>query len=227
MGKTHPPVISTKPKISTPKPTLDNGNGGPAPPILPPKPGTQKVVRKDYKPATPIPCPPEIYSQLEDLISKEDPRKRYINLVEIGQGSSGTVALGTDITTGEEVAIKKMILTSEINQIFVLKAEITFMKMSKHKNIISYIDSYIVGNVLWCVMEYMEAGDVTELIRCSRKLMHERHIAIILREILEGLTYLHTLPYPIVHRDIKSDNILLGRDGRIKIGKYTIFCFFI
>lgn len=229
-----PSTPPPKPSVSTPKAQtmeqntsppvslVQSGNmqkvGTAAPkPILPPKPGTQKVVGRDYKSAKPTPCPEDVYKELEDLISKEDPRKRFINLVEIGQGSSGTVAVGTDITTGKQVAVKKMILSKGINQIFVVKAEIMFMKMSQHKNIIGYIESYIVNNVLWCVMEYMEAGDLTELIRTSRKIMSERHIAIILREILEGLNYLHTQPFPIMHRDIKSDNILLGKDGTVKI----------
>jgi len=193
-------------------------------PVLPPKPGTQKVERKNYKSAAPAECPPEIYDELKDLVSKEDPKKRFINQVEIGQGSSGTVAVGTDITNGEIVAIKKMILSRGVNQVFVMKAEIQYLKSSNHKNIIGYIDSYIVGNVLWCVMEYMDAGDLTELIRTSRKIMSERHYAIILREILEGINYLHTQPLPIMHRDLKSDNILLGRDGRIKITDFGFAC---
>ena len=141
-------------------------------------------------------------------------------MVEIGQGSSGTVAVATDLQTNKQVAIKKMILNKGVNHVMVMKAEIMFMKMCKHKNIITYIDSYIVANVLWCVMEYMDAGDLTELIRCSRKQFNEYQVATIIREILQGLAYLHNLPYPIIHRDLKSDNILLGLDGSVKISSY-------
>jgi len=218
---TPPPHVAPKPETEAvppspaPKPTDDMAAA--PPPALPPKPGTRKVEGRHYRSAAPATCPPEIYSALEDLISKEDPRKRYINQVEIGQGSSGTVILATDITTGQPVAIKKMILSQGINQVFVMKAEIMFMKMARHKNIVTYLESYIVGNVLWCVMEYLDAGDITELVRTSRQHMTERHIAILLREILEGINYLHSLPYPVMHRDMKSDNVLLGRDGRVKI----------
>ena len=131
--------------------------------------------------------------------------------------------VATDTTTGELVAIKKMILAKGVNQLVTLKAEIEIMKNAHNKNIVNYIDSYIVGNVLWCVMEYMDGGDLTEVIRVCGDRLKEYQIATILRETLQGLNYLHTLPQAIIHRDIKSDNILLGLDGTIKISKYSLY----
>lgn len=155
------------------------------------------------------------------MISYDNPTQIYINQTEVGHGSSGTVSVATDIRNGQQVAIKKMVLAKGVNQLVTLEAEISIMKHSKHKNIVNYIDSYIVGKVLWCVMEYMDGGDLTEIIRVCGPRMKEYQIATILKETLEGLNYLHTLPQPIIHRDIKSDNILLGLDGSVKISKST------
>jgi p21-activated kinase 1 len=156
------------------------------------------------------------------LISKEDPRRVYINQVEIGQGSSGTVSVATDLRTKSVVAIKKMTLAKGVNQLAILRAEMTIMRLSQHKNIVAYVDSHIVGNSLWCVMEYINGVDLTEIIRCSRSMLTERTIAIILREILEGVNFLHTSLYPIIHRDLKSDNILLSLNGEVKISMFFI-----
>jgi p21-activated kinase 1 len=164
-----------------------------------------------------------------DLLSTDDPRKIYINQVEIGQGSSGTVSVATDLRTQSEVAVKKMTLAKGVNQVQILRAELMIMRLSQHKNIVTYVDSYISGNSLWCVMEYINGVDLTEIIRCSRALLTERLIAVILREILEGVNFLHTSLYPIVHRDLKSDNILLSMDGNVKISKlkkYILFFYF-
>jgi serine/threonine protein kinase len=155
-------------------------------------------------------------------VSKEDPTQIYVDMQDIGQGSSGTVSVATDVRSGQQVAVKKMILAKGVNQMVTLEAEISIMKGSKHKNIVNYVDSYFVGNALWCVMEYMDGGDLTEIIRVCGKRLKEFQIATILREVLEGLNYLHTLPQPIIHRDIKSDNILLGLDGSVKISEFSI-----
>ena len=62
-------------------------------------------------------------------------------------------------------------------------------------------------------MEYMEGGSLTDTVTSAY--MTEDQIAIVCREVLEGLSHLHSKG--IIHRDIKSDNILLGLDGQIKL----------
>jgi p21-activated kinase 1 len=95
--------------------------------------------------------------------------------------------------------------------------EILVMRESQHKNIVNFIDSYLMNSELWVVMEYMEGGSLTDIVTRTRLL--EGQIAAICREILEGLQHLHSKG--IIHRDIKSDNILLNNNGQIKISKYS------
>jgi len=90
------------------------------------------------------------------------------------------------------------------------------MKESHHESIVNYIDSYVLEGCLWVVMEFVEGGSLTELLEICNE-MEEPQIATILDATLKGLDYLHTRPHPIIHRDIKSDNILLGTKGQIKI----------
>jgi len=98
---------------------------------------------------------------------------------------------------------------------FLIK-EIFIMKGSHHPSIVNYVDSYLVEGSLWVAMEYMDGGSLAEVIS-SNEYMSEPQIAAISKEVLAGLEYLHTQPNPIIHRDIKSDNILMSTDGRVKI----------
>ena len=132
--------------------------------------------------------------------------------------------MADDRKSGEKVAIKKMALAKGVNNAATLVNEIQIMKICHHKNIVNYIDSYLVGgNCLWVAMEFMDGGDLTEVINICREDINERQIAAVLREVLHALHYLHTLPEPIIHRDIKSDNVLLGVDGRVKLSTFCLF----
>lgn len=97
--------------------------------------------------------------------------------------------------------------------------EILVMRSSRHKNIVNFIDSYLWKGDLWVIMEYMEGGSLTDIVTCN--VMSEGQIAAVARETTEGLRHLHQ--HGVIHRDIKSDNVLLSMDGNIKLSKFYIF----
>jgi len=77
--------------------------------------------------------------------------------------------------------------------------EILVMRESQHPNIVNYLDSYLVNEELWVVMEYMDGGPLTDII--ERNTINETQIATICLETLKGLHHLHCRN--IIHRDIK------------------------
>ncbi len=89
------------------------------------------------------------------------------------------------------------------------------MRASRHPNIVNYIDSFLHKNDLWVVMEYMEGGSLTDVVTAN--LMTEGQIAAVSRETCQGLEHLHR--HGVIHRDIKSDNVLLSLTGDIKLSE--------
>ena len=124
--------------------------------------------------------------------------------------------MADDSKTGSKVAVKEMILDQQPNKEIIVN-EILLMKACTHRAIVSFIDSFLVDGALWVVMEFVDGCDLTQVIEtCSP--MEEAHIATIMREVIAALDHLHV--QDIIHRDIKSDNIMVARDGRIKLSTY-------
>ncbi|XP_039238663.1 uncharacterized protein LOC113990269 isoform X4 [Pipra filicauda] len=152
-------------------------------------------------------------ADLKGIVSEENPAKKYTVQQQIGQGTFGTVFRGVDIATGGQVAIKKIFLGDQKHQSEKVVNEVTVLKRMRHPNIIHYIDSYLFNEELWLVMEYVEGCTLAAVV--SKQALEEEMIASISRECLKGLDFLHS--NRVIHRDIKSDNILLGMDGSVKL----------
>ncbi|TPX62636.1 hypothetical protein PhCBS80983_g00260 [Powellomyces hirtus] len=160
----------------------------------------------------------DIIDRLKAICNQADPTKLYRNLVKIGQGASGGVFTAYQVSTNKSVAIKQMNLEQQPKKDLIIN-EILVMKDARHKNIVNYMDSFLWKGDLWVVMEYMEGGSLTDCVTANY--MTEGQIAAVCKETLEGLMHLHSKG--VIHRDIKSDNILLGLDGQIKLTDFG-FC---
>lgn len=155
---------------------------------------------------------------MDDLVNPADPLSIYKDLKEIGEGAAGKVYSGINTANkGELVAIKQMTLTTDTMQL--LCTEMQIMKTSQHPNIVCYHDSFKVNNQLWVVMEIMDGGCLTEVLELYPQLeMTEPQIAYVCRETLRALNYVHSQNR--VHRDIKSDNMLLNSKGEVKLADF-------
>lgn len=161
----------------------------------------------------------QIINKLQYICSEGDPNELYKDLTKIGQGASGGVYIAHDVKDrSQTVAIKQMNLEQQPKKELIIN-EILVMKGSKHENIVNFIDSYLLKGDLWVVMEYMEGGSLTEIV--THSVMTEGQIGAVCRETLKGLKFLHSKG--VIHRDIKSDNILLNIDGNIKMTDFG-FC---
>eukprot|EP00002_Diphylleia_rotans_P010466 TRINITY_DN2093_c0_g1_i1.p1 TRINITY_DN2093_c0_g1~~TRINITY_DN2093_c0_g1_i1.p1 ORF type:complete len:487 (-),score=120.37 TRINITY_DN2093_c0_g1_i1:201-1661(-) len=155
--------------------------------------------------------------RLEDLVSsKEDPTKLFTNLRKVGEGASGLVFFAKHSKLKRDVAVKKIDMSTESNQ-KLIKSEIYNMKRLKHPCIVEYIASHYCAQEIWVILEFMDGGSLTEVVT-SDKRMTEPQIARVCIDTLSALNFLHKMS--VIHRDIKSDNILINSKGEIKLADF-------
>ncbi|EPB79461.1 kinase domain protein [Ancylostoma ceylanicum] len=122
----------------------------------------------------------QVLTKLRSIVTIGNPDKKYKKIDKIGSGASGSVYTAMEMSTGAEVAIKQMNLKDQPKKELIIN-EILVMRENKHANIVNYLDSYLVGEELWVVMEYLAGGSLTDVVtECQ---MEEGMIAAVCREM--------------------------------------------
>jgi len=161
--------------------------------------------------------PDDVNFKLTDLVNPEDPNLVYSNLHKIGEGGVGVIYSGLNIKTNNVVAIKQIQMKK--GEIDSLVNEMAIMKNSMHPNIVEFKDAYLSHKILWVAMEFMDAGCLTDILEeYDNFKLTESQIAKICQDTLNALSFVHR--HHCIHRDIKSDNILINRKGEIKLADF-------
>jgi WNK lysine deficient protein kinase len=146
------------------------------------------------------------------------PNERYVRLnTLLGKGAYKIVYKAIDREEGYEVAWNTMQATKSIDN-KEMEHEIEILKSVRHPNIIAFHDAWYHKNEFVFITELMTSGTLREYIR-KLSLPNIKIVKRWSRQILKGLAYLHGYNPPIIHRDIKCDNIFInGAHGEVKIG---------
>mmetsp|Transcript_20367 Transcript_20367/g.28551 ORF Transcript_20367/g.28551 Transcript_20367/m.28551 type:complete len:741 (-) Transcript_20367:10-2232(-) len=209
----------------------------PSRPVPTPPPKTQSLptprpaVLKHTAPPSSAPAPPpvletapsdnsnateETRSSSQSSVLTSDPNLNFENIKLIGAGGSSSVFSAK--VKGQEtmVAIKKLFVNKKQQSQLVMN-EIAIVKQLTHSNIVNFVSCYYWDSSFWMVLEYVDGSPLCDVIALNEKLP-EPVMSVIVRNVCDGLTYLHA--HGIIHRDIKSDNILLSNNGDIKISDF-------
>lgn len=146
-------------------------------------------------------------------IKTSDYREIYADFRKLGQGASGVVYSAVDKRNGRKVALK----IGNISDLQELANEIGLQSLCKHPNIVECIEAYAFNQEVCMVIELVEGGTLTDCLDLEYP-MPEQAIAYVCKQILLGLKNLHG--HNRLHRDIKSDNILIDQKGNVKIADF-------
>ncbi|KAJ3117685.1 putative protein serine/threonine kinase [Phlyctochytrium bullatum] len=195
-------------------------------PVRPPPPLRAAQLFQDVP--APLPGPKEgwrgdgIGTKIKELGSAAPPKDlkstRYVLHELVGSGSYGNVYRGQDSLTNQTVAIKVVDLEGNEDAMEDIQREVTILSQLRSNYVTQYHGSFLNGTKLWIVMEFCDGGSGLDLITQGR--LPEPIIANVLRQVLEGLHYLHGKNK--IHRDIKAANILLTKDGGVKLADFGV-----
>jgi len=137
---------------------------------------------------------------------------------QLGKGAFGQVVKAIHKESGFELAVKVVPSSRERRQ--ALEKEIEVLKKCKSPNILSYYGTVSTENELWILMDCCSVGSVRDMMRSALTTLNEEQIGYICLHSLKGLAYLHSVN--ILHLDVKSANILITKEGQVKLGDFGV-----
>jgi serine/threonine protein kinase len=148
---------------------------------------------------------------------------RYNIIGELGQGAMGTVYKAVDPLIDRVVAIKTINLSLALDEKD--EYESRFYQEAKaagrlsHPNIVTIYDVGKSGEIAYIAMEFLQGRELRDLLNDGQRLPVDQVINIV-AQVAQGLAYAHE--HGIVHRDVKPSNIMIVRDGHVKITDFGI-----
>ncbi|KAM9084043.1 serine/threonine-protein kinase Nek1 isoform 6-T8 [Megaptera novaeangliae] len=148
--------------------------------------------------------------------------EKYVRVQKIGEGSFGKAILVKSIEDGRQYVIKEINISSmSSKEREESRREVAVLANMKHPNIVQYRESFEENGSLYIVMDYCEGGDLFKRINAQKGvLFQEDQILDWFVQICLALKHVHDRK--ILHRDIKSQNIFLTKDGTIQLGDFGI-----
>ncbi|KFV83225.1 Serine/threonine-protein kinase Nek3, partial [Struthio camelus australis] len=145
--------------------------------------------------------------------------EEYKVLKVLGEGSFGRALLVHHESSGQKYAMKEVRLPVSSSDVENSRKEAILLAKMKHPNIVAYKESFEAAGHLYIVMEYCDDGDLMQKIKHQRgKLFSEDTILQWFVQMCLGVKHIHDKR--VLHRDIKSKNVFLTQNGKVKLGDF-------
>ncbi|KAK6146238.1 hypothetical protein DH2020_020107 [Rehmannia glutinosa] len=140
---------------------------------------------------------------------------------QIGQGSCGTVYHA--LWNGSDVAVKVFSKQEYSDDLmFSFREEVSLMKRLRHPNILLFMGAVTSPLRLCIVTEFLPRGSLFRLLQRNTSKLERRRRILMALDIARGMNYLHHFNPPIVHRDLKSSNLLVDKNWTVKVGDFGL-----
>eukprot|EP01128_Nolandella_sp_AFSM9_P003185 TRINITY_DN1371_c0_g1_i2.p1 TRINITY_DN1371_c0_g1~~TRINITY_DN1371_c0_g1_i2.p1 ORF type:complete len:1233 (-),score=220.28 TRINITY_DN1371_c0_g1_i2:114-3776(-) len=137
---------------------------------------------------------------------------------EVGRGAFAIVYRGK--WRGVEVAIKKIVNIKDVDEVEVLFKESNTMMSLRHPHIISYLGTSADKETIYIVTAYAHLGPLKKILRNTRYTLEPGHCFDFVIQIARGMDYLHA--QGLIHRDLKSDNVLVDSQWTLKVADFGL-----
>ena len=143
----------------------------------------------------------------------------------LGEGAFSVVYRG--VHNGRQVAVKRL-KYQHLNEELVSKfsVEVAILSRVRHRNAVAFVGAVTEQPNLCLVMEYMDAGSLHQAIHKRNLVLPLPRVLQVAMDVAQGCHYLHRQKPMIIHRDLKSQNILLTAQGVAKIADFGLSRFF-
>lgn len=149
----------------------------------------------------------------------------YVAEQKIGEGAFGMVYRGRDVMTGERVAMKYMsshhgISATKLSES--ARTEFEFLRLLNNcKSIVKLFSVFQYGYQICLIYEFLDY-DLERVVMGSPMKFTETQAAVIMKQLLDAVSFCHRMN--VIHRDIKLNNILINRNGTVKLADFGLAC---
>ncbi len=152
---------------------------------------------------------------------------QYTVVSMLGVGGQGTAYLADDALSGQTVVLKEFLLPVYVDVSARRRALETFEKEARllkelsHPNVVKLVDYFIEDHRAYLVLEHIDGKSLRNLVNQDGQLSEEE-VRKLAKQMCEILNYLHSQSPPVVHRDFTPDNLILRKDGTLKLIDFNV-----
>jgi len=145
----------------------------------------------------------------------------------LGVGGQGTAYLAEDAMSGQRVVLKEFVLpvyvevSARRRALEIFEKEARLLKELSHLNVVKLVDYFVEDHRVYLVLEHIDGESLRTLVNRAG-VMDETRVRQLASQMCEILEYLHSQTPPVVHRDFTPDNLILRKDGTLKLIDFNV-----